>query len=162
MVIDAKMEQALNGQILAEFESAYLYLSMSTWFEANDLPGCAHWMRKQAGEEQEHAMKLYKYIAERGGRVTLGAIAAPRAEWSGATEIFEQTLGHEQKVTQLIYSLADLAAETKDHATAGFLDWYVKEQIEEEATASAILAKLRKLGETPISLVMLDGELGAR
>ena len=71
MVIDAKMEQALNGQIQAEFESAYLYLSMSAWFEANDLPGCAHWMRKQAGEEQEHAMKLYKYVAARGGRVVL-------------------------------------------------------------------------------------------
>ena len=85
MVIDAKMEQALNGQIQAEFESAYLYLSMATWFEANDLPGCAHWMRKQAGEEQEHAMKLFDYVVARGGRVTLGAIAAPRSEWQSAT-----------------------------------------------------------------------------
>lgn len=162
MVIDAKMEQALNGQIQAEFESAYLYLSMSAWFEANDLPGCAHWMRKQAGEEQEHAMKLYKYVAARGGRVVLGAIAEPRREWQSATEVFEQTLGHEEKVTQLIYGLVEQAEAIKDHATREMLGWFVNEQVEEEETATAILTKFRKLGETPVSLSMIDKELAVR
>ncbi len=162
MVIDGKMEKALNGQILAEFESGYLYLSMSAWLEANDLPGCAHWMRKQAGEEQEHAMKLYKYVVSRGGRVTLGAIEAPRCEWKSVAEVFEQTLGHEEKVTQLIYALVDMAEELKDHATREMLGWFVNEQVEEEESATAILTKFRKLGETPISLSMIDKELSER
>ena len=109
MIIDAKMEKALNGQIRAELESAYLYLSMASWFDANDLPGCAHWMKKQAAEEQEHAMKIYEYVSARGGRVLLEAIAAPRSEWKNATEVFQQTLEHEQKVTALIYGLVEMA-----------------------------------------------------
>ena len=162
MIIDAKMEKALNGQIRAELESAYLYLSMASWFDANDLPGCAHWMKKQAAEEQEHAMKIYEYVVARGGHVTLEAIAAPRNEWKNATEIFQQTLEHEQKVTALIYELVEKAMEMKDYATRGMLSWFVQEQVEEEEHAMEILAKFKKLGEIPISLAMLDKELGDR
>ena len=162
MVIDAKREKAVNGQIRAELESAYLYLSMASWLDANDLPGCAHWMKKQAAEEQEHAMKIYGYVVSRGGRVVLEAIAAPRSEWKNATEIFQQTLEHEQKVTALIYGLVELAMEMKDYATRGLLSWFVEEQVEEEEHAMEILAKFRKLGEIPISLAMIDKELGER
>lgn len=162
MVIDAKMEQALNGQIQAEFESAYLYLSMSAWFEANDLPGCAHWMRKQAGEEQEHAMKLYKYVAARGGRVVLGAIAEPRRDWQSATEVFEQTLGHEEKVTQLIYGLVEQAEAMKDHATREMLGWFVNEQVEEEETAREMIAACEAVDGNKFGLYMLDKELSSR
>ena len=107
-------------------------------------------------------MKLYKYVAARGGRVTLGAIAEPRGEWKSATEAFEQTLGHEEKVTQLIYALVEQAEALKDHATREMLGWFVNEQVEEEETATAILTKFKKLGETPISLSMIDMELAAR
>ncbi|MDO5116483.1 MAG: ferritin [Synergistaceae bacterium] len=162
MIIDPKMEKALNGQVAAELESAYLYLSMAAWFEANDLGGCAHWMKKQAAEEQEHAMKIFDYLSARGGHVILEAIPAPRSEWKNATEIFEQTLAHEQKVTQLIYALVELSMEMKDYATRGMLSWFVQEQVEEEETAMNILAKFRKLGDIPISLAMLDKELGER
>ncbi|MCF0248054.1 MAG: ferritin [Synergistes sp.] len=162
MVIDPKMEKAINGQIRAELESAYLYLSMASWFDANDLGGCAHWMKKQFEEEQEHAMKLYEYVVTRGGRVILEAIAEPKHEWKSATEIFEQTLAHEQLVTSLIYGLVELAEELKDHATREMLSWFVKEQVEEEEHAMEILAKFKRVGEVPISLVMLDKELAAR
>ena len=107
-------------------------------------------------------MKLFDYVVARGGRVTLGAIAAPRSEWQSATEVFEQTLGHEEKVTQLIYGLVEQAEAMKDHATREMLGWFVNEQVEEEETATAILAKFRKLGETPISLSMIDKDLAAR
>lgn len=162
MMIDPKMEKALNGQIQAELESAYLYLSMGAWFDANDLGGCAHWMKKQAAEEQEHAMKIFEYVNSRGGRVILEAIPAPRNEWKNSTEIFEQTLAHEQKVTELIYALIELAMEMRDFATRGMLSWFVQEQVEEEQHAMEILAKFKKLGDIPISLDILDKELGAR
>ena len=162
MIISEKMQAALNGQIQAELDSAYLYLSMATWFDANDLPGCAHWMKKQFAEEQEHAQRFYKFVSERGGRVILEAIPAPRCEWKCATEIFEQALGHEQKVTSLIYGLVDLSMELKDYATREMLNWFIKEQVEEEEQCMEIVAKFKRLGDIPISLVMLDKELGAR
>lgn len=162
MMIDPKMEKAINKQIQAEFESAYLYLSMAAWFDAQDLGGCAHWMKKQAAEEQEHAMKFFEYVNARGGRVTLEAIPTPRADWKNATEIFEETLSHEQQVTALIYGLVEQAMELKDYATRDMLSWYVQEQVEEEEHSMQILAKFKKLGDIPISLAMLDRELGAR
>lgn len=162
MLISEKMQNSLNGQIQAEFESAYLYLGMAAWFDGNDMPGCAHWMKKQFGEEQEHAMKLYAYTTARGGRVTLKAIAAPAAKWESASAIFEETLKHEQAVTAMIYKLAEAADKEKDLATREMLCWFIKEQVEEEDTAMAIVAKFKKLGESPISLSMIDKELGAR
>ncbi len=162
MMISEKMQGALNGQIQAELESGYLYLAMGAWFDGNDMPGSAHWMKKQAEEEREHAMKLYAFINARGGRVVLKAIPAPREKWENATEVFEETLAHEQAVTAMIYKLAEAAEKEKDLAAREMLNWFIKEQVEEEQQSMDILVKFRKLGENPISLAMLDRELGAR
>lgn len=162
MVIGKKMVGSVNDQIQAELESAYLYLSMSAWLEERNLPGCAHWMRKQAEEEREHAMKFFQYLVSRGGRAEFKEIAAPKFEWENATQVFAETLAHEQKVTERIYRMVSLAREEKDYATENLLAWYVNEQVEEEDTASNILEKFKKLGENPISLNMLDRELGVR
>ena len=162
MVIGKKMEASINGQIQAEFQSSYLYLSMATWFDAHDLPGCAHWMKKQAEEEWGHGMKMYSYLVARGGRVILGEIETPRNEWASATDIFKEVLEHEELVTTLIYSMFELADQEKDLASKSMLKWFIDEQVEEEEDATAILTKFKKLGEIPISLAMLDKELGAR
>lgn len=162
MVIDKIMEKSINDQIQAEFDSAYLYLSMAAWFEEHNLPGCAHWMKKQVMEENEHAMKFFHYLVSRGGRVELQAIGEPKREWKNATEVFIETLAHERKVTARIYAMTALAQQEKDYATENLLVWYVDEQVEEEDTAAKILTKFKQLGEIPVSLNMLDKELGAR
>lgn len=156
------MENSINDQIQAELESAYLYLSMSAWFEKQNLPGCAHWMRKQVEEENEHAMKFFRYLVSRGGRVLLLPIGEPKREWKSATEVFSEALAHERKITARIYAMVELAQREKDYATENLLAWYVDEQAEEEEAASNILEKFKQLGEIPISLSMLDKELGAR
>ncbi len=162
MVIGKKMEAAINEQIQAELYSAYLYLAMSADFEAKNLRGMARWMRKQAQEEQTHAMKFFDYLTERGGRVSLAAIEAPRAEWRSPLEAFEEAYGHELKVTDRIWRLADLAAQEKDQATASMLRWFVDEQVEEEAHASEIVERLKAVGDAPMGILMVDRELGAR
>ena len=162
MVIGKKMEESINGQIQAEFQSSYLYLSMATWFDANDLPGRAHWMKKQAEEEWGHGMRMYGYLVSRGGRVVLGELETPRSEWASATAVFEEVLEHEELVTSLIYAMFELADKEKDLASKSMLKWFIDEQVEEEEDATAILTKFKKLGEIPISLAMLDKELGAR
>ena len=119
-------------------------------------------MRKQAEEEWEHGMRFYKYLVSRGGRVILGGLSTPQNEWKNATELFAHVLSHEEKVTSLIYAMVELAAAEKDYASQSMLQWFVDEQVEEEEDATAILNKFKKLGEIPISLTMLDKELGAR
>ncbi len=162
MQIGKKMEKSINSQIQAEFESSYLYLSMAAWFEDVDLPGCAHWMEKQAEEEWEHGMKLYKYLVARGGKVLLGPIATPKNEWNNATEVFEEVLAHEEKVTSLIYAMVELAEKEKDHATRSMLSWFIDEQVEEEEQASEILAKFKMSAAAPMACLMMDKELGGR
>ena len=161
-MLNKKIEEAVNSQINAEIYSAYLYLSMSAYFESISLSGFANWMRAQAQEEMVHAMKFYDYVNERGGRVILGRIDAPPSEWESPVAIFDATYQHEQKVTGLINDLVDLAIEEKDHATNNFLQWYVSEQVEEEASASEVLNKAKLIGDAPGGLFMLDRELGAR
>jgi ferritin len=161
-VLSERMKDALNGQINAEMYSSYLYLSMSAYFESTGLSGFANWMRAQAQEELMHAMKFYDYVNERGGRVTLGPIEAPPSEWESTLATFEATYGHEQKVTGLINDLVNLAIEEKNHATNTFLQWFVTEQVEEEASAGEIVNKLKLMGDAPGGLFMLDRELGAR
>jgi ferritin len=156
------MEDALNKQINAELYSSYLYLSMAGYFESVDLSGFAAWMRVQAQEELVHAMKLYDFVNERGGRVTLTAIEAPAVEWESPLAVFEQAYRHEQKVTGLINGLVDLAIEEKDHASRSFLMWFVDEQVEEEASADAVVRKLKLAGESGSGLFMIDRELGQR
>ena len=162
MKISKKMTDAFNGQVQAEFESAYLYLSMAAWFEEQNLGGFAHWMRKQYGEEVEHAMKMFDYVIERGGRAELKAIAAPKKDWANALAAFQQTYDHEQAVTALIYKLVEAASKEKDYASVEFLNWFVKEQVEEEATASAILEKLKMVADCTSGLFALDQALAAR
>ena len=161
-MLNKKIEEALNSQINAEMYSSYLYLSMSAYFESTGLSGFANWMRAQAQEELMHAMKFYDYVNERGGRVILGPLEAPSSEWESPLATFEATYEHEQKVTGLINELVNFAMEEKDHATNTFLQWFVTEQVEEEASAIEIVNKLKLMGDAPGGLFMLDRELGAR
>jgi len=161
-MISNKMQDALNRQINAEIYSSYLYLSMSTYFESINLKGFASWIRVQAQEELVHAMKIYKYIAEKGGRVILTSIEAPPTEWDSAVAALENILKHEQKVTGLINDLVDFAILQKDHATNSFLQWFVDEQVEEEASADEMLQKLKMVGDSGSGILMLDHELGER
>jgi len=161
-MLDAKMEKALNDQIVAEMYSAYLYLSMAAYLDGEGLGGFAKWMRAQFQEEQAHALKMFNYVGERGGRVHLGAIEAPPSEWDSPLAVFEATLAHEQMVTGLINKLVDLALELSDHATDNFLRWFVTEQVEEEDSADSIRQQLKLVGSNGQGLLMLDRELGAR
>jgi ferritin len=161
-MLSEKMQEALNNQINAELYSSYLYLSMSAYFESIDLAGFSHWMQCQVKEELFHAMKMYKYVAERGGRIILKPIEGPATDWDGPSAPFEQALQHEIKVTGLINDLVNLAIEEKDHATNNFLQWFVKEQVEEEASAKEVVQKLKLTGVEGNGLFMLDNELGQR
>jgi ferritin len=161
-MIGEKMQKALNKQINAELYSAYLYLSMATYFKSINLDGFANWMRIQAQEELSHAMKLYDYVFERGEQVTLAAIDKPPAKWPSPLEAFKAVYKHEQKVTGLIHGLVDLATAEKDHATKNMLQWFVDEQVEEEASADEIVQKLKLVDKSSMGLFMLDQELGKR
>ena len=161
-MISKTMEQALNKQVNREFYSAYLYLAMSSYFETDNMKGFAHWMRIQAKEEQVHAIKIYDYIIARGGKVNLLDIEAPKAKWSSAGKVFEEVYAHEQKVTAMINGLVDLAVKEKDHASFEMLQWFVKEQVEEEEHSSAILAQVECIGDIPGHLFYLDNQLGKR
>lgn len=154
--------KALNEQVGREVYSAYLYLSMASYFDAQDLPGFAKWMKIQAKEELGHAMKIYEYIYERNGRVELPALEKPRCEWESPLKAFEQAVEHEKYITKSIYSILELARAENDHATANFLQWFVKEQVEEEAQVELIVRKLSKVGDSGIGLYMMDRELGSR
>lgn len=161
-MISKKMEKALNEQINAELYSAYLYLSMESYFKSLNHNGFANWMRVQTQEEVSHAMKIYDFINERGGRVMLKAIEGPETQWKSSLEVFEAIYNHEQKVTALINGLVDLAIEEKDHATNSFLQWFVNEQVEEEASADEIVQQLKMMKDAPGGIFMIDRELGQR
>jgi ferritin len=161
-MIGKKMDEALNGQLNAELYSAYLYLSMAAYFGSVDLAGFANWMRIQTQEEQFHAMKFYDYIIERGGRVILRPIEAPLSDWDSPLAAFEATLEHEQKVTGLINDLVHLARDEKDNASEAFLQWFVKEQVEEEDNVGKVLGQLKPIKDSPEALFMMDKEMGQR
>lgn len=161
-MLNPKMQEALNEQINAELFSSYLYLSMSAYFESQSMPGMANWMRVQAQEELTHAMKFYAYVNERDGRVKLGPVDGPRTEWSSPLEVFEEVLKHELKITGLINRLVKLAYEESDFATHSFLQWFVNEQVEEEAAARLVLDRLRLVGDNGAAMYMLDNELAQR
>ncbi len=157
-MISKKIEKALNKQINAEFYSAYLYLSMSSYLNDINLTGFSNWMRVQFDEEQFHAMKFYDYILERGGSVKLESIDKPPHKWNGIIDIFEETLKHEQEVTTMINDLMDLAIKEKDHATVNFLQWFIDEQVEEEASVDELLSQLKLVEGKGSGLFMLDRE----
>ena len=161
-MITAKLEKAINKQINAELYSAYLYKSMEAYFKSIDLNGFANWMNVQFQEEQAHAFGFFNFLIERGGKVTLEAIEAPKIDWKNAIEIYTDTIKHEELVTSLINELVTLATKEKDYASANFFQWYVKEQVEEEAAATTILNQLKLVNGEGQALLMLDRELQTR
>ena len=161
-MIGKTMQEAMNEQINKEFFSSYLYLSMAAYFEDRNLTGFAHWMRLQADEEREHAMKFYNFILDRGGRVYLKAIDAPATDWKSNLEVAEQVAEHEAKVTASIDSLYELALKEKDYPAQTMLQWFITEQVEEEKNAAELVAKLRLIEERGTAVLMLDHRLSKR
>lgn len=161
-MLSKKLEEALNSQINAEFWSAYLYLSMSSFFESKGLNGMASWMNVQFKEEQDHAIKFYNYVITKGGRVLLKAIDKVDTEWINPLDVFQKTLKHEQKVTSLINNLYSIATDEKDYATQSELKWFIDEQVEEEKNAQDIIDTLKLLGDNGYGLYQFDKELATR
>lgn len=161
-MINEKIQEAFNEQVNAELYSAYLYLSMSAHFQSMNLPGFANWMRCQAQEELVHAMKFYTFIHDRGGKVALSVIEGPPTEWESPLDAFEDAYRHEQKVTGMINNLVDIALQERDHAANAFLQWFVTEQVEEEASADAVVQQLKIAGDQGSGLFMIDRELATR
>ena len=161
-MISKKMEAALNKQINEEFASAYIYLSMAAHFKAENFNGFAHWMEMQYQEEVAHAMKIYEYLNDRGGKVILDAIGAPETSWDSPLAAFEAAYNHEKHITGCIHGLVKLAMEESDFATQSFLQWFVDEQVEEEASVDGIVETLKMVGDHKNGLFMLDRELGRR
>ena len=162
MEIGTKMQDAINNQIKAELDSAYIYLAMSAYLESLALPGMARWMKVQSQEELSHALKFYGHIIERGGRVVLQGLETPPLEYANPTEVFEKALDHERYITNRIHDLYGLAMGEKDYASLGLLQWFVDAQVEEEAHVGQIVETLRRVGDKGQALVMLDHQLGAR
>lgn len=160
-MLSKKMEKAFNDQIKWEFYSAYLYLSLASYFQGLGLPGFANWMNIQFQEEQFHAMKMFNYVLEKGGKIQLQAIDAPPHAWKSPLAAFEFALNHEYHVTKRINDLMDLSQKEKDHASGIFLQWFVSEQVEEEANFGDTVNKLKLVGDGG-GLFMLDRELAAR
>ena len=161
-MISEKMQKALNEQINWELYSAYLYLSMSSHFLSANLGGFANWMRVQAQEELFHAIKFYDFVHQRGGKSLLQPVKAPPSDWNAPLAAFEAVLKHEQHVSKRINDLASMAVKEKDHATSIFLQWFVTEQVEEEASVIEVVQKLKLIGDAGGGLFMLDRELAQR
>lgn len=161
-MLNSKVEKVINEQINAELYSAYLYLSMSAYFQRLNLPGFANWTYVQYLEETTHALKFFKYVNERGGTVKLTAIKEPPTEWKNPTDVYDAIYKHEVLVTSLINNIVDISLQERDHASNNVLQWYVAEQVEEEANSQLILEQLKRIGDSKDGLYMLDKELSAR
>jgi ferritin len=161
-MLSTNLQVAFNDQINKELYSAYLYLGMSAWCEVANLPGAAHWLQAQAQEEQGHAMKFYGFVHDRGGKVTLEAIAKPAQEYTSLLDLFEQVLEHERKVTALVNGLYKAALAETDYPSQVILQWFINEQVEEEKNATMIVETLKMVGTQGASLFMVDRQLGAR
>ena len=161
-MLSPKMQEALNAQINAEYYSSYLYLAMSAYCAEANLKGFANWFRVQSQEEMVHVMKLFGYVIDRKGRVQLTAIQAPPVEWASPQAVFEAAASHEEHVTALINGLVRVSVSENDFATHALLEWFITEQVEEEATVDAIVSQLRIAQGAPAALFLLDRELGSR
>lgn len=161
-MIGPKMDEALNRHAQAELYSAHLYLAMSAWCDAHMWKGFARWLRVQHAEELDHATKSIDFLVARGGAPRFGAIEAPPASFASVNEVFEKVLGHERAVTALVHEIHAAAVQEKDTAARVFLEWFVSEQVEEEARADEIVQKLRMVGDRPGSALYLDKEYGKR
>jgi ferritin len=154
--------EAINEQVIHEFQSAHQYLSLAAWFEDQKLPGFASWMRVQAREEHGHAMRFFEHMVDRDWRVRLGGIEQPRQDFSSPLDAATAVLENERRVTRLIDNLLELAVEARDHAAKVLLDWFVNEQVEEEKVADQLVADVKLAGEDPAALLYLDGRLAQR
>ncbi|MEA2087965.1 MAG: ferritin [Candidatus Caldatribacteriota bacterium] len=161
-MLNEKMVKSINHQINRELYSAYLYISMASYADAEGLSGFANWYKIQAKEEEFHAEKMYNYVNQQGSRVLLEGIEQPPTEFSSIVDLFEKTLEHEKGVTAMINDLVKLAREENDYATESFLQWYVTEQVEEEASPTEIIQKLKFVGEDGRGLLMIDKDLAGR
>jgi ferritin len=161
-MLKPNVQDALNNQLNAELASSYLYLSMAAHFETRNLHGMAQWMYAQAREEWNHAMRIFKHIVDRSGQVVLKAVDAPQAQWDSVLKMFEDAHQHEIHITGRIHGLVKLAVAEGDFATQAFLQWFVTEQVEEEAQVLVIVEKIKMMGDGNIGLVILDAELGKR
>ena len=161
-MLSKAIQDALNFQINKELYSSYLYLAMSSHFSEANLSGFASWMRVQSGEEYGHAMKFYGYLIERNGHVELDVIEKPQAKFKSPADVFTQVLEHEQKVSGMITKLYELAVKEKDYPTQIMLQWFITEQVEEERTAGDILDQLKMIGDSPVSIIMMDRQLAVR
>ena len=161
-MINARVEKEFNDQIKYEIASAYLYLSMAAYFDNLGWDGMGSWMKVQAQEEMLHAMKFYSHIGDREGRVNLQALEAPKTEWASPLEAFQEAYKHEQFVTSRIQTLAKVGAEENDYTSRPLVDWFLNEQIEEEASTSKVAQQLERIGSSTEGLTMLDRELGTR
>ena len=160
--MDKKTEKAFNEHLNAEFFSSYLYLAMANYFADANLEGMTSWMLIQTDEERLHAMKFLDFINDRGGRVVLEQIDKPKTEWESPLDAFREAYAHEQLISRKINELIDLAIKENDHAANTFLQWFVSEQVEEEAAAQAIVGKLELIKDNPMGLLMIDQQLGQR
>ena len=162
MKISQTMQEAINLQIKHEYDNAFLYLSIASWFEENDLPGFAKWNFVQYQEEQTHAVKFYNYLIERQGKVIVNSVDKPNSSWNSPIEVYQDILVREQETTKAIYELCEKAQNEKDFTSLSFLQWYLDEQVEEENNVSTILNKLKMVGDSKTGLMFLDGEMGKR
>ncbi|MGL4941931.1 MAG: ferritin [Thermoguttaceae bacterium] len=161
-MLSPDMSRLLNEQVNAEIYSSYLYMAMAAWAQEQNLAGMSHWLMIQAEEERIHALKFFQFVLERGASVAFTQIAAPPSTWNSPREVFEQVRSHEAYVTKLVNALVDQAIKDSDHATNNFLQWFVAEQVEEEASAEQVLRQFRLMSDTPGFLYMLDKELATR
>lgn len=161
-MIGKAMQDLMNEQINKEVFSSYLYLSMAAYFEGKNLPGFAHWMRIQETEERAHAMKFYDFLLERGGKVALQAIEAPKNEWGSTLEAAEEVVAHETMITASIYALYELALKEKDYPAQVMLQWFINEQVEEEKNAAEIVANLKMIEAHDTAVLQLDHRLSKR
>lgn len=161
-MLNKRMQDALNAQINAEYYSSYLYLAMAAYADSVNLKGFANWFRVQNQEEMIHVQKFFSFVIDRRGHVMLTAIDAPPSTWESPLALFEATLQHEQHVSALINQLTDLSREEHDNATHALLQWFINEQVEEEAAADEIVQKLKLIGNEPSGLYLLDRDLATR
>ena len=162
MTISNKMELNINNQIQKEFYSEYLYLSMQAYFTSLNLDGFANFFQVQTQEEHAHGMLFFNFVQETGGKITLQSLEKPRTEFESPIQVFQLALEHEKLVTKSIYNLIDSALEEKDYTSHTFLQWFINEQREEEASLDKIIAKLKLIGDDGKGILMLDTELASR
>jgi ferritin len=162
VALTKELEAAFNDQVTLELESAHQYLALSAWLECEGLPGMAHWMRMQSGEENEHGMKFFEFLVDRNATVKLGPLPQPVSEFDSVIDVFQASLAAEERVTAAINNVYAIATDARDFASYPLLDWFVNEQVEEEATVQQIIDDLKRIEGNGYAMLMLDRELGGR